>query len=226
MLQYENLTRQADLIPISILDTPVTVIGAGAIGSFVVLQLAKMGFHNITVYDFDKIEIENMNSQFYQFSDIGKQKVKALTELVYNFTEIRIKGVNERYGEKSECSPGIVISAVDSMKVRKVIWESVSGLNDIWLLDPRMGALDCALYVVKTSDLAECREYDKTLRKDEDSVSERCTAKATIFTANLLSGLVSKSVVDCLSGVPIKSALWSIQHNDLQVFNRGNHDSN
>ena len=32
--EAQHLTRQLDLVPLHILDTPITVIGAGAIGSW------------------------------------------------------------------------------------------------------------------------------------------------------------------------------------------------
>jgi tRNA A37 threonylcarbamoyladenosine dehydratase len=77
MVTNKYLTRQSDLIPEAILSTPITVVGAGAIGSFTVLTLAKMGFNNITVFDDDEIDFVNINNQFYRISDIGKKKVDA-----------------------------------------------------------------------------------------------------------------------------------------------------
>ena len=61
----EHLIRQFDLIPEDVLGEPITIIGVGAIGSWTTLALAKMGFQNLTVFDDDKVSIENMNSQFY-----------------------------------------------------------------------------------------------------------------------------------------------------------------
>ena len=43
--------RQMDICPPEKLQFPITVIGAGAIGSASVLTLAKMGCGNITVWD-------------------------------------------------------------------------------------------------------------------------------------------------------------------------------
>ena len=48
------------------------ILGCGAIGSSAATQLARMGAEEIVLYDFDKVEIENVGvSQYYQ-SDIGK----------------------------------------------------------------------------------------------------------------------------------------------------------
>ena len=38
----------------------IIVVGCGSIGSFVTLNLAKLGFEKITVLDFDKVEKENI----------------------------------------------------------------------------------------------------------------------------------------------------------------------
>jgi hypothetical protein len=214
MLEREHLTRQMDIVPLSILNEKITVVGAGAIGSFLVLQLAKMGFSNIEVWDFDSIEVENMSSQFYRFSDIGKKKVFALRDLVWDFTEIKIHALAQKYVSRG--TPRVLVSAVDSMKSRKSIWSTAKGIEGLWFIDPRMGAMDAALYNARADVSGDRDWYEKTLVSDEDAVQERCTAKATIFTANLLSGLTAKTIVNCLKKEPtLKSAQWSIKYNEL-----------
>src|ERR1017187_7892825 len=116
-LTNAHLTRQLDIIPIRVLGEPITIIGVGAGGSFATLMLAKMGFTRITVIDFDIVSVENMNSQFYRFKDIGQPKVTALQALVEDFTGVKITAVNDRY-QGNVVFPGIVVSAVDSMAAR------------------------------------------------------------------------------------------------------------
>jgi tRNA A37 threonylcarbamoyladenosine dehydratase len=56
--------RQLDIAdPSQFKDKPVTVIGAGGIGAATVVALAKTGFENIAVYDFDRIEPHNLPNQ-------------------------------------------------------------------------------------------------------------------------------------------------------------------
>ena len=57
--------RQLDIVNIDKLQVPIIVVGAGAIGSFVTLALAKMGCGNITSYDMDTVEEHNLPNQFY-----------------------------------------------------------------------------------------------------------------------------------------------------------------
>jgi molybdopterin/thiamine biosynthesis adenylyltransferase len=216
----EALTRQKDIIPMEVLDQNITIIGAGAIGGWTTLALAKMGFANLSVWDFDEVDMVNMNSQLYRLSDIGRPKVWALQEIVKDFTGVTITANNRPY-ERGRFD-GIVIAAVDSMKVRALIWDQHKGwpLTRL-LIDPRMGAESALLYSVRPGSIDDVTAYEKTFYSDEEAVQERCTAKATIYTANLLSGLVCKAVKDELTAeAPLKSVQWDILKNDFLGFNR------
>lgn len=217
-----HLTRQLDIIPLDCLDTPVTIIGAGAIGSWVALSLAKMGMENLTVYDDDAVSIENMNCQFYPFSAIGKKKAQALAEMVEQFTRVKINYKNEKYtGGKIS---GIVVCAVDSMSARKLVFENLAerSIHTQYVIDPRMGSQSALLLTYRPMDSKECEDYATSLYTDESAVQERCTAKATIYTANLLSGIVVKALKDfLLKGERLSYATWDIPTNQLVCFSVG-----
>lgn len=189
----EHLTRQLDLIPIECLSERITIIGAGAIGGWTALALAKMGFLNLGLIDFDKVDVENLNSQFFRHKDIGKTKVEAIDSLIFDFTDHHIDIMNGEY--KTETFPGIVISAVDSMEVRKQIWEShLKSPNTRYIIDPRMGAEVALLYAMNPMNAKDREEYPKTLYSDQDAVQEKCTAKSTAYCAMALAGLVCAQV--------------------------------
>jgi molybdopterin/thiamine biosynthesis adenylyltransferase len=214
----EFLTRQSDLISSSQLRAyPITIIGAGAIGGWVALSLVKMGITNITVYDFDIVDTVNMNCQFYRVSDIGRPKVEALRELIEDFTGIVINIYNEKY--TGQPIQGICISAVDSMAVRKLAYMNSLRMN--YIIDPRMAVEDALMYVMNPSDRVDRESYEKTLYSDEESVHERCTSKATIYTANLLAGMVVKAVKDLItfSSYP-RITMWDIKSSHLIVTNK------
>lgn len=217
----EHLIRQMDILHPSKTDVPITVIGAGAIGSFTVLALAKMGFSDITVYDFDRIEIENMNCQFYRFKDIGKFKTEALKELVNDFTGVEINAKVEPYERGT--FKGIVIAAVDSMKVRKLIWDNHKkiAIGTKFIIDPRMGAETALMYTMCPVNNEDIISYEKSLYSDDDAAHERCTAKATMYTACMLSGLVAKAVKDIVTEGPYpRTTTWSIKDNDLDIWTK------
>lgn len=219
MFDHQHLTRQADLIPIDRLNVPITIIGAGAVGSWTTLALAKMGFTQLTVFDHDKIDIENMNCQFYPMSAIGKSKAVVLANMVQDFTGVRINHVPGKY-EKGTF-PGFVISAVDSMEVRKLIWEEHKDVapHTRAILDPRMGAESALLYVMNPMSERDQESYERSLYTDSAAVQEKCTAKATIYTANMLSGLVCKAVKDLITRPDyLRTAQWNIAENAFEGY--------
>ena len=212
------LTRQMDIIKPSILNEEIQIIGSGAIGSFTALSLAKMGFENITVWDFDMVDDVNLNCQFFRVSDIGKPKVEALKEIIQDFTGTEIKTKNEAY--EGQVLSGIVITALDNMKTRKLILDSNRGNIQIKrVIDPRMSAEYATMQMFDPGEGVSMSTYEKTLFDDDNSVQERCTAKSTMYTVNLIAGMVSKTVKNVLSGDKyMKGYVWDIGQNDLNCF--------
>jgi len=217
--KQQALVRQSELIPLDALEVPITIIGAGAVGSFTALSLVKMGFENITVYDFDKIETANMNCQFYRISDIGKFKVEALKELIKDFTGVEIEAKNERY--EGGTFPGIVIMAVDSMAVRRLIWDNHKevAFNTKLIVDARMAIENVLCYAMKPLVEKDIASYEKTLYTDANAVEERCTNKAIVFTVMSIAGLISKILKDFVTDKPYsRVTFWSIENNSQQCF--------
>jgi len=219
-LKNPHLIRQLDIIPEEILESPITIIGAGAIGSYTTLGLAKTGFNNITVIDFDKVSVENMNNQLYGPGFINQLKVNSLFTIINELTVYEINTKSQRYeGGKF---PGIVISALDSMAGRKLIWREHEGNTATkWIIDPRMGAEIAVLYTMNPNNEADQLEYPRTLFSDDEAVQIPCTAKATAYTALMISGYVVATVKQLLTGQKYsRSAVWSIKDNDLLAFNK------
>ena len=216
----DHLTRQADLIPFEVLSTPITIIGAGAIGSWVTLSLAKMGFNHLVVFDGDEVTVENMNCQFFPYKAIGHNKVEYLRRLVSGFANVNIVGMNTHFDPALHNLTGkIVISSVDSMEARKMIWAQAKHASVDYFIDPRMGAESSLLYVMQPTSTKDRTSYEKTLYSDDNAVQERCTAKATIYTANLLAGQVCKAVKDIVVEKPYtRISQWNIAENACMMY--------
>ena len=60
------LTRHTDLIKNVPMDSTINIYGAGSIGSYTALTLAKLGFKNIAVFDNGFVDEENIAPQFYE----------------------------------------------------------------------------------------------------------------------------------------------------------------
>lgn len=57
----------------------VAIVGLGGLGSNIAVALTRLGVGHLYLYDFDKVELSNLNRQYYFLSDIGKYKAEALT---------------------------------------------------------------------------------------------------------------------------------------------------
>ncbi|MEE1170498.1 MAG: sulfur carrier protein ThiS adenylyltransferase ThiF [Anaerovoracaceae bacterium] len=64
----------------------VAICGAGGLGSNIAVHLARAGVGHLHIIDFDKVEITNLNRQYYFADQIGMPKVVALKENLSRIT--------------------------------------------------------------------------------------------------------------------------------------------
>lgn len=119
--------------------TPIHIVGAGSIGSNLCFLLAKMGYSEITVYDFDKVEPHNVPNQLYRAMDVGEYKVDALQNIVLTMTGVHIYKHNTKVenGASFQDPRAIIVLALDSLQARKDVVTTIATCNGI--VDLRMG---------------------------------------------------------------------------------------
>ncbi len=79
----DRYIRQSAILPTEKLaDCPATIIGVGAIGRQVALQLAVMGVSPLTLIDHDVVETANLGAQGYLDDDLGRPKFEATADLI------------------------------------------------------------------------------------------------------------------------------------------------
>ena len=61
---------------------PVTIVGCGATGSHACEQIARMGFNDVILWDFDTVDAHNITNQMFKQEDIDKAKVTACAEMM------------------------------------------------------------------------------------------------------------------------------------------------
>lgn len=210
-LNHDHLTRQLDIIPLDKLGLQVNIVGCGAIGSFLALSLAKMGLTRIKVWDNDVVSVENMSNQFFRFSDIDKPKAVALQALVEDFTNTKIKAEARLFTPADAAGlQGVLVSAVDTMAARRMIFDAVKAQPNAlkFIVDPRMSA---EFYQQYTVDVQNHEWYEKTFFSDNDAVPTPCTAKSTVYTATLASGMVVKTIKNIMLAQDYpKNCMWQI----------------
>jgi molybdopterin/thiamine biosynthesis adenylyltransferase len=79
-------------------DLTATVIGVGAIGRQVALQLAAIGARSIQLIDFDTVDETNITTQGYSTSDVGQLKVEATHSAIEQIdSDIHVETINDRF---------------------------------------------------------------------------------------------------------------------------------
>ena len=207
----DYLARSIDLINLESLGTKINIIGCGATGSALAVILAKMGFGNMTVWDFDTVEAVNIGCQRHNVSDIGTNKALASKHAVNEASGFNIEAKDVAYtGERLQ---GIVISCVDVMSVRRQIWENTAAGS--FLVDPRMAATDFDLITCLVGS-SDDKLYEPTLFSDEQAVRVPCTMKSTMFCADLLAGFAAHEVFKFTTDKKVtKRLLWNGEANSL-----------
>ena len=164
-----------------------TVIGVGAIGRQVALQLAAMGIRRLQLVDFDRVEATNVTTQGYASGDVGCSKVSATAAAVVGIDPtINTILVEDRF------RPGLdhgtaVFCCVDTISAREAIWRSVSRTSRFWT-DGRM--LGEVLRVLTVSSPAERDRYRATLFAQSEAQTGRCTSRSTFYAASIAAGLM------------------------------------
>ena len=189
-------------------DKPVAVIGAGATGSWLVLQLAKLGISNITVWDFDIVEEHNIPNQLFGIQHIGMPKVEALKQIILEQTGLEIKVKNEKF--ESGRLTGYVFLMVDSMRARKDIWDrSIKGKSAVDLLvEPRMGLNEARVYAVNPVDYKEQKAYEACWYPDDEAEVSACgTSQSVITTALLTASFAARQLINHYSGTELSNEI-------------------
>lgn len=192
------------------------VVGVGAIGRQVALQLAAMGLPRLTLVDFDGVEPVNLGPQGWLAGDVGRKKVNAaadlcqqvnpglsVSELPVRFRRSHAPEVfewpgGEAGGRGTRCA---VFCCVDTMEARKLVFEVVrehpaAGL----MVDGRMSAE--TIRVLAAHDGPSREYYPTQLFSDAEAQEGACTARSTIYTSNVAAGLMVQQMVAWLRGQP------------------------
>ena len=117
-----NLVKSYEFFQPEMCKERIHIIGCGAIGSTVAENLVRFGLTRITLYDFDVVEEKNVANQMFRQIDVGKKKVEALAEMLYDINpEVKrdLKLADEGY--KGQKLSGYVFLCVDSIDLRREI---------------------------------------------------------------------------------------------------------
>jgi hypothetical protein len=189
-----NVNRHVDVFDPHAFKDRIDVIGAGATGSYAVLQLAKLGIpgEQIHVWDFDKVESHNLANQLFGPEDIGKLKCDALKSLIHRMTGAKIQTHNEAVDGTQKLG-AIVFLLTDTMSSRKEIWDKSIKMkfDKKLMIETRMGAEIGKVYTIEPMKINQTKFWDSKWAPDEDiKTQSACGSQVTVgATASMLASL-------------------------------------
>ena len=197
----DRFSRQGDLVPrTKLTGLTATVIGVGAIGRQVAIQLAALGVPRLQLIDFDVVETTNVTTQGYDFEDVGQLKVDATAGAVQRIDPlIDVDAVPDRYRSRIEIGD-VVFCCVDSISARAAIWRSVSRRCRFWCDGRMLGEI---IRVLAVADADSRRHYPTTLFRQSEAQAGRCTAHGAIYTASIAAGLMTHQFTRWLRDLPV-----------------------
>ena len=198
---------------LKIKNSNILIIGLGGVGGYALESLVRSGLENITIVDYDTIDISNLNRQIISTgNNIGKLKTEEWKKRILSINNnVKIKVINEKIGDNNidklfEENYNFIIDACDTMIVKKLLIKNAyeKKINLITVcgmgrkLDPKMVEV---LPLAKTS-------YDpiaKTLRKyvKDENINSKvmcvCSREMPINTDKNI--IASMSMVPSVAGI-------------------------
>jgi molybdopterin-synthase adenylyltransferase len=225
---HDRAIRQRDLVPPATLACyHALVVGVGAIGRQVTVQLAGMGCSSMTLVDDDIVAVENLAVQGYAPGEISLPKVAATAAACRQLLpEAAIEAVPSRFRRSSPLElsclkepsrPRLaVFCCVDSMAGRKIVWEAVRHLAAVFV-DGRM--VGETVRVLCSAEPASDAYYASTLFADAQAHPAPCTGRSPLSAASVAAGLMLSRFALRLRGQPAgRDVLLQLAGDELAVL--------
>ncbi|CAG2120271.1 unnamed protein product [Medioppia subpectinata] len=129
-------------------DFSVAIVGIGGVGSVTAEMLTRCGIGKLLLFDYDKVELANMNRLFFQPYQSGMSKVAAAHNTLsninpdvqfetYNYNITTIDNFNDfleriKTGGIGGKNVDLVLSCVDNFEARMAINTACNELNQTW----------------------------------------------------------------------------------------------
>ena len=178
----------------------IILAGCGGIGSWTILQLARMNPAALFMYDDDTVEQANMSGQLYCQEDVGKAKVDAMADMVKSYTTMRnIYAIKDKFTTNSEAGD-IMICGFDNMKARKTFYNSWKNhvlskpeeeRYKCLFLDGRLSINVLQVLCLTGNCYYDWEEYEKNyLFSDTQAEETQCSLKQTTYLACMIGSMI------------------------------------
>lgn len=112
-------------------DKVVGIAGCGGLGSNCAVALARVGVGKLVITDYDKVDVSNLNRQYFFTDQVGKAKVIALKENINRIDPlIKVETHEIQLNEENipiiykDCN--VIVEAFDKAEMKHMIIETVA----------------------------------------------------------------------------------------------------
>lgn len=179
----------------------IIVAGCGGIGSWLILQLARMHPATMVLYDDDRVEAVNMAGQLYAFKDIGKYKVTAMADMISSYTNANnIFAISQRFTVNTEAGD-VMICGFDNMEARRTFFgcwcnhltnKTPEERKKCLFLDGRLSMDTLQVFAITGDDNENIMRYqDSYLFSDSDADATVCSMKQTTYLACMIGSIIT-----------------------------------
>ncbi|PIN06190.1 Molybdopterin biosynthesis-related protein [Handroanthus impetiginosus] len=131
----------------------VAIVGIGGVGSVAAEMLTRCGIGRLLLYDYDKVELANMNRLFFRPEQVGMTKTDAAVQTLsdinpdvvlesYTLNITTVQGFDtfvaslknkSFHPDKEGSGVDLVLSCVDNYEARMVVNQACNELNQTWM---------------------------------------------------------------------------------------------
>lgn len=195
------------------------MVGVGAIGRSITLQLAQLGIERFLLIDPDKVAPENLGTQGYHEDDVERHKTAATLDEVERINHDTMD-YNSHWVERLDASnarkllnnsPSILILTPDNMQARRDALEAVScmpfGEQPQLIVDIRMLGEVFQVRLLQPRSQSIDKYLEEHVFDDTDSISASCTTRMTGYAATCAASLGVLSITKFLRGMDVPKML-------------------
>lgn len=203
----ERNSRQEKLAPLEKLTgASCVVIGVGAVGRAVALQLAQMGVGSIEVFDHDRVDVPNLSPQGYRPDQLGESKALATAADCRrvrggdDHSWVHARPVRFAKSDWKSLAGRWVFACADDMAVRRTVWEASVKAGAVWMGDARVAGETVRVLSVAAP---EWDKYEGTLFDQSQAYQGECATRMAAYGAVTAAGLLVCKFAQRLRGNPV-----------------------
>lgn len=205
--EYTSRFSSALWMPVTM---PVTVIGAGGIGSHLIFQLSRLRPTVMNIYDPDIVDPSNTSGQLYSNPQNNTYKVSSIADFVKDYSNYCNLNAHALRYENQPLTP-VTFTGLDNMSTRKLVYENWKKLGQGILIDGRLAAETLQVYCIQADDKEAMAKYEsEALFSEEEAEHTICSYKQTTHVAAMIASVMVSLFTNYVSNVKYKTQVRDV----------------